>query len=414
MSFRHSQLKNGLNLVSYSMNHLQTVSINLIVDAGSRDESSNEIGMAHFLEHMAFKGTSNRSARDIAEEFDSIGGQFNAYTSKEHTVYFAKILVEHTEKALDILSDIILNSSYANEDISKERNVINQEIAMTQDSPDELCYENLLATIFPNNPLGNSITGTIESISKFKSNDFTHFINKNYLSSRIVLSVAGNVDHDKTHNICEKLFSKLSTNKNEKTLSSEFNSATIIKDKDIEQSTVMIGFKSTDHKNLDEFYKTQILSLILGGGISSRLFQNIREKHGLAYSVGCFNSSYSDVGVFSLYASTAHDTLNSTIPKLKEETNKILDHITHEELDRAKSQVKALTVMAEEKNSFKSEEIGKNYLLFGKYISTNEVVEKVFSYNPNSIKEVANSIFSVKPSISILKNSKSQVSEKLW
>lgn len=414
MSFEKSQLSNGLNIVTYSMNNLETVSINLIVGVGSRNELSNQKGICHFLEHMAFKGTNTRSSYEIATEFDAIGGQFNAYTSKENTVYFSKVLAEHTEKALNILSDIICNSKYDESDISKERDIIAQEIAMTADNPDELCYEKMMKVIFPNHPLGDPIIGSVESISKYDRDDFSNFIKNNYIAENIVLSIAGKVDHSKIHNICENLFSSISAHGKLNDSKAKFNHGFNIHKKEAEQSIITLGFESTNYTNLEKFYKTQILSLLLGGGISSRLFQNIREKHGLAYSVGSFNSSFSDIGIFSVYCATSHDKVQFAIDKIKDEIENICLNISTNELDRAKSQIKALTVMAEEKNSYKSEEIGKNYLLFKKYISSVDVVKKVLDMTHEDISNIAQEIFANKPVISIVTDNSNKLDQVSW
>jgi predicted Zn-dependent peptidase len=409
MTFNISNLNNKFKVVSYDMPGFNTTSINLIVGSGSRNEENEEFGIAHFLEHMAFKGTKTRTARMIAEEFDAIGGQFNAYTSKENTVYFAKVLSEHTEKALEIISDIINNSLYDQSEIDKEYDVICQEIAQTLDNPDELCYENLMSSAFKGSTLGKSILGTEESIKIFNKDMMKNFIDKHYNSDNMILSVAGKVDHSSLEAISRKTFSFVTDKKTLSHNNAKFTTERFIARKQLEQTTTTIGFESISYKDIDEFYKTQILSLILGGGFSSRLFQTIREKHGLAYSVGSFNSSFSDTGMFTLYLGTSHDKTQFAIDKIKEEITKISSSITEDELIRAKNQIKACTVMAEEKTSFKSEEIGKNYLLFGKYIPLSDVMERIMDIQTKDLEKIANNIFSKDPAISILTSKDSKI-----
>jgi predicted Zn-dependent peptidase len=402
MSFKLTKLDNGLPIVSFQMPSVRTVSINFIVGVGSRYEIEEEEGISHFLEHMAFKGTETRSARKIAEEFDAIGGHFNAYTSKEHTVYFAKVLDIHAEKAIAILADIIFLSKYDQEDISKERDVIIQEIAQVQDNPDDLAYENLISTSFPSQPLGKSILGTKESISKFTPKTFRDFVANYYTIKNCVLSVAGNIEIDKLRLSLNNLFSNISDNSSVKPTKSEYIGGVKFLTKDVEQTNIFLGFNSSSYSDIDRFYKTQIFSLIFGGGLSSRLFQRIREEEGLAYSVGSFNSAFSDNGVFSIYAATSHDKAKIVIQKLLEEINKSVEYISQDELDRAKNQIESSILMAEEKSAFKSEEIGKNYILFKDYISPEDVMKKVKDIDVISLKEIAKSIFATKASVSII------------
>jgi len=402
MSFKLSSLSNGLPVVTCQMDFVKTIAINLIVSVGSRYESEGEEGISHFLEHMAFKGTKTRSAKKIAEEFDAIGGQFNAYTSKEQTVYYAKVLEENIEQALDILSDIILNSTYAEEEIKKEFQVICQEIAQVQDNPDDLGYENLIAQAFNNQPLGKSILGTEETIAKFNRDSFKNYVSKHYTSGNIVLSAAGNVKHDAFVAIAEKKLNSLLAKKQEVANPSKYNSGLSLVSKELEQSNLFIGFNSCSFKSIKEFYHTQIMSLILGGGLSSRLFQSIREKSGLAYSVGSFNSAFFDNGIFSLYAGTAHEKVPLVLEKMAEEAAKIRSSVTEGELLRAKAQIRACIAMSEEKTSYKSEEVGKNYSLFRRFISTEEVLDEVNNTTISDITNIADKVFSSTTCLSVV------------
>ncbi len=402
MTYKLSFLSNKLPVVTYHMPFAKTISINLIVSVGSRYENSKEEGISHFLEHMAFKGTKTRSSKKIAEEFDAIGGQFNAYTSKEQTVYYAKVLVEHLEKAMDIISDIILESSYNEEEIAKECNVICQEISESQDSPDDLAYENLIKIAFANQPLGKPILGTESSISKFNTLSFNSYVAKHYKAQNMVLSAAGCIDHEQFVKIAQAKFHRIKQGELEIPSNSIYTIGESKINKDLEQSVIMLGFKSCSYKNIKEFYHVQILSLILGGGLSSRLFQNIRENLGLAYSVGSFNSAFQDNGLFSLYAGTSHDNVMKVALHMVDEIKKIRDLLDQEELERAKNQIKVSIMMAEEKTSFKSEEIGKNYSLFQKFISVEDVLKEISNTTTLDIIRIANKVFSSKPCISVV------------
>ncbi len=400
MTFAISRISNQMPIVTYHMPSFLTVSINYIVGVGSRYEAPSQEGLSHFLEHMAFKGTRSRTAAKIAQEFDEIGGQFNAYTSKEHTVYHAKVLDIHLEKALVILADIIMNSTYHDDEIKKEYGVICQEIAQTYDNPDDLCYENLVSSAFPNQPLGKSILGTEESIAKFTSASFFEFISEFYTSQNSLLSIAGNIKLANLGSLCERLFGHMPNNSSKKYASSYYSSGTECIQKDLEQTTLFLGFHSASYLDISAFYHTQMLSLIFGGGLSSRLFQSIREDQGLAYSVGSFNSSYADNGLFSLYASCNHDKLKQVLNSMIDQIHKVIDHVSDSEVSRAKNQIKSLLLMSEEKTGYKAYECGKNYLIFGREITVQEVLERVDAVSTSDIMGIASSIFSTNPSFS--------------
>lgn len=402
MTFQISRLSNNLPVISYSMPSFRTVAFNYIVGVGSRYEKADQEGLSHFLEHMAFKGTNTRTAANIAEEFDEIGGQFNAYTSKEHTIYYAKVIDSHKEKALDIIADIIQNSVYKEEDIKKEYGVICQEIAQTQDNPDELCYEHLISKAFPDQSLGKPIAGTEESIAKFNSDTFQSYVSDYYTSKNSLLSVAGNISHEELVKLAEDKFGNLEAGQSVQANSSQYDGGLALKIKDLEQSTLFLGFKSSSYKDLDMHYKTQMLSLILGGGLSSRLFQTVREKHGLAYSVGSFNTTFSDNGIFSLYAGTSHDKVGFVLDAFLDEIKKIQDSVNEQELFRAKEQIKSCIIMSEEKTAYKSEEVGKNYFLFDREIKTQEVIDRVESTQISDLTDLASKLFTGNPTISAI------------
>ena len=397
-----SKLSNGLTLLSYNMPYLKSVAINLIVKVGSRYETLKQSGIAHFLEHMAFKGTAKRSARNIAEEFDAIGGNFNAYTGKEQTVYHAKVLKEHTYIALEILSDILQNSVFNPEDIEKEREVIRQEMFQTEDNPDELAYENLYKTAFKDQPLGRSILGTEDSIADFSKQSFQNFTLQHYGANNLFLSIAGNLEGINIQRYAEQLFSQIQNYSVTNSEPAIYTGGYKFCEKDLEQTNIAIAFKSFSYTNLQKYYHTQILSLIFGGGFSSRLFQRIREDLGLAYMIGSSNSSYADIGLFSIYAATSSEKSSLLIGGIAEEIKKITEDISIEELNKAKAQIKASILMAEEKPAYKSEEIGKNFAIFGRYTPLNEVVELIMSSKINNITEIAKQIFCASPTLSIV------------
>jgi predicted Zn-dependent peptidase len=402
MTFNVSKLQNGLNVVTYSMPHVNSVSINIIVKVGSRYESEKEAGISHFLEHMAFKGTKNRSALDIAKEFDAIGGHFNAYTSRENTVYYTKVLSSHTKQALDILADILQNSVFSDADIKKELSVISQEIAGVSDCPDDLVFENFYALAYKNHPLGRSILGTYDNIAKFDKSSFQDYMNKHYSAENICISIAGNIKHSEATKLVEDFFSSLSIGKEQKQELAIYTGGFEIIPKPLEQTTIALGFESVSYLNIEDFYHAQILSIILGGGLSSRLFQTIREDLGLAYGIGSGVNAFCDSGIFSIYAASDHKNVPLMIEKIIEEISKIKTTISHEELDRAKAQIESNIYMAEERPEYKSEEIGKNFSLFGKYFSAKEVMDVISSTQIINLEQSANKIFKSEPTLAIV------------
>ncbi len=402
MAFNSSKLPNGLTILTYNMPQINSVAINLIINVGSRYENSQELGISHFLEHMAFKGTKTRSAKQIAEEFDSIGGHFNAYTGHEQTVYYSKVLTENCYKALEILADIIQNSVYSEQEIAKEYQVILQEIAQLQDNPDEFIQEKFYESAYENQPLGRSILGTAESLKEFNSQNFSHYVDKYYNAPNIYLSVAGNIEHQQVIDFATKLFSSLKNNKNDHFASAKYTGGHSFVTKELEQTTLILGFESIPYFNIQQLYQVQILSLILGCGMSSRLFQQIRENLGLVYSIGSYNSSYYDSGIFGIYASTNHDKLPILTEQLVSEIKKISDHIKDTEIDRAKIQLKTSIYIAQEKSSYKSEEIGKNFAVFGKYIPTEQIIEYIMNITNQDIINMANKLFTTTPTLSII------------
>lgn len=410
MSFLQSKTSNGINVVTYSMEHVNSVTINVIVKVGSRYESEQESGISHFLEHMAFKGTSNRTATEIAIEFDTIGGHFNAYTSRENTVYYTKVLSQHTKQAMTILADILQNSVFSSDEIAKEFNVISQEIAEVKDNPDDLVYEKFYKLAYPNQPLGRSILGTVENIAKFDKPAFTSYMSKHYTANNIVISIAGKINHDAAVHLVEQLFSSSSESEKRSCMTAQYKGGIEIIEKDLEQTTIALGFEGVSYSNIETFYHAQILSIIFGGGLSSRLFQKIREELGLAYSIGSWLNSYSDSGIFSIHAATDHSNVESVLDNINNEIDKIRISISEEELIRAKSQIESNIYMAEERPEYKSEEIGKNFSIFGKYFTVKEVMKIINSTQNNDLVKSAEKIFSSQPTLSIIGSPSSDLS----
>ncbi|MFT6106243.1 MAG: putative Zn-dependent peptidase [Rickettsiales bacterium] len=381
-------LKNGLRVVIDPVKTVETVAIGVFVNTGSRNETTKTNGISHFLEHMAFKGTKTRNALQIAEQFDNIGGRINAYTSRERTVYYAKVLKEDTEFATEFLSDILQNSTFDQEEIEKERGVILQEIAMTNDTPDDVVFDYFQESAFPKQAIGRSILGPVKNVKKFGRDHFIDYISKQYNYSNITVVASGNVNEEDFVKYVEKHFNNLGTNKLEKFEEGRYQGGDFRKYKNLEQVNLLMGFNSVSYQDKD-YYKCQILASILGGGMSSRLFQEVREKRGLAYSVYSFNSSSFDSGVFGVYLGTTQDKVNQAIGVIGEEMLKITNNITDQELKRVMAQTKAGLLMAKESILSRSQKIGSDVLAFDRIVFEDEILERISAISKKDITNFA-------------------------
>ena len=396
-----TKLTNGLRIATDEMSEIETVSIGVFVKTGSRNESIKLNGISHFLEHMAFKGTKKRNAKQIAEEFEGIGGYINAYTSREKTVYYVKVLKEYAEFAVEFLADILQNSIFDSQEIKKESQVILQELAMTIDTPDDIIFDYFQETAFPNQSLGRSILGIEKNIKKFSRSDFINYIDKQYSYKNIVVSASGNIKHDDLNKWVKKYFTKLSKNSPESIEKSNYVGGFFKKEKKLEQINYLLGFEGVSNHD-KKYYEAQILSMILGGGMSSRLFQEIRENNGLAYSIYSFNSCFSDSGIFGIYGGTTPDKCEKMINSISEQIKKICNKIDDDELQRVKTQFCASLKMAKESTSSRMQRLGSDVLLFNKTYSDEDVIEKFKHIAKNDIVNIAQQIFSSKPTTAII------------
>ena len=399
-SYYNYFLPNGLRVESFKMPHATSVSVNLLVNVGSRYESEQNNGITHFLEHMAFKGTTKHTYKEIAEIFDNIGGSFNAYTAKECTVYHMKILSEHLEISFNILSDILLNSTFLESEINKEYGVICQEISQTYDAPDERALEHLYSAMYPNSSLGRSILGTKETISNFDSTSFNDFVSSYYKASNMVLSVAGNINNADIEKLANRFFSNFHTGKIKQYEPANFESSVRYIKKDTEQTNTFIAFESISYMDINLSYRYQLLSIILGGGLSSILFQHIREKLGLAYAVGSSQSSYSDTGAMIIFGAIAHSNLPIYLKEVKALLSGI--KISNSDLKRAKNQIRANLMMSAESTSHIASRLVKSYSRYKKFISNDFIIEKINSITLEEMQPDAEKLFTTRPAISVV------------
>lgn len=388
MSFEKTELPSGLTVITDYMPTVETVSVGMWVGVGARYEDPHENGVAHFLEHMAFKGTTTRSAQKIAEEIESVGGYVNAYTGREVTAYYVKMLKEHAELGVDIIADIMQNSIFDQQELDRERGVILQEIGMYQDTPDELVFDHFQEKFFPNQPMGTSILGTTEIISKMPRHAFTDFIDKHYGANRIVFVAAGNIQHQKMVDLVNKYVTKIERKELTKAEPCRYGGGDVRENKKLEQVHLVLGFPSV-HYGHDDYYSMHLLSMVLGGGMSSRLFQEIREKRGLVYSIGSYTAPYRDNGMFVVYCGTGEKEVGELVPVMCDEIVKVTGDVTEEELNRSKAQMKSSILMGLESTFKRAEHAAQTMLIYGRHLSVAEMVQKIDAVTPQDVSRMA-------------------------
>ena len=400
MSVEISKLPNGLHILTHNMPHLESVALGIWIKAGARDENPEENGVAHFLEHMAFKGTKRRSAQDIAEEIESAGGEINAATGMETTTYYARTLKADWPLALDILADIFTESTLDADELDRERDVILQEIAASKDQPDDLVFDLAQAASYGNHPLGRSILGTSELVQNMTREQMVSWRDRNYWASRIVICATGNVNHADFAKAAEKHFGHIAQGHAPQRQPPHFVGTSQTEQKPLDQTHLVLSFPAPNYRDT-RVYQLQVLASILGGGMSSRLFQEVREKRGLCYSVFAFGTTYEDTGQLGVYAATSPDHT----PDLLEVTAKVMlsmvDEITEKEIDRAKAQLKTSIVMNLESASSRADQIARQFLAFGEVPEMETLIKKIEAVTVDQVRELAKEIFkSAPPSLS--------------
>ncbi|MFQ5958052.1 MAG: M16 family metallopeptidase [Alphaproteobacteria bacterium] len=377
-------LESGLRVVSVDMPGLETAAVGVWVDAGARCESVELNGIAHLLEHMAFKGTRRRNALDIAEEIESVGGHLNAYTSREHTAYVTRVLKEHVPLAVDILADILQHATMPEDELAREREVVIQEIAQVHDTPDDLVFDLFQETAYPDQPLGRSILGTAKSVGGFSREAVAAYMGEHYGAEGMVVVAAGRVDHDALVALAGEAFDALPHRARGSVDPAVYRGGDGRRDRDLEQVHLVMGFNGVSYSDPD-FYAQQVLATALGGGMSSRLFQEVREKRGLAYSVFSFASSYVDGGLFGIYAGAGDNHVGDLVPVICDQVVEIAGSVRDDELDRARAQLKASLLMSLESPSARCEQIGRQMLIFGRPIPPAEIIERIDAVDGDAI-----------------------------
>jgi predicted Zn-dependent peptidase len=399
MGVEVSRLSNGLTVATETLPHIETVALGVWVKSGSRSERDDEHGIAHLLEHMAFKGTGSRTAWEIASQIEDVGGEINAATSVETTSFYARVLRDDMPLAIDMLADILTDSRFDAEELEREQHVILQEIGAAHDTPDDVVFDRFTETAFRHQTIGRSILGTPETVKSFTPRQIEDFMARQYGADRMVAVATGAVRHDEFVREVEKRLGAF----REKApgaapISANYVGGDFREDRDLMDAQIVLGFEGRAY-HVRDFYASQLLSMILGGGMSSRLFQEVREKRGLCYSVYAFHWGFSDTGVFGIHAATGKDDIASLLPVLLGELQKAGDRVLPQELNRARAQYKAGLMMSSESAASRASQIARQIMLFGRPITTQELMDRLAGITVERLADLSNRLFSARPTI---------------
>jgi predicted Zn-dependent peptidase len=404
-------LPSGLRIVTEEVNTVRSAAVGIWVNVGSRDENSATAGASHFLEHLLFKGTKNRSALEISASIESVGGEMNAFTSKEYTCFYARVIDTDLVLAIDVISDLITSSLVQSADVKAEANVVLEEIAMRDDDPSDLIHDLFLETYYGDSDLGRPILGTVDSIKGMSRNTVYNYYKRKYLPQDIVVAVAGNVKHKNVVKLVENAISKDGFLETPSRSFNLRNSAPAkikgrgkigIIDRKTEQAHLLYGVDGVSRSD-DRRFALSILASALGGGMSSRLFQEIREKRGLAYSVYSYIQQFAGSGSLSFYAGCQPQKAEEVITIIREITGQVAKRgLTEEEITRAKGAVRGALVLSQEDSASRMNRIGKSELVYGEIMNFDEILKRVAAVTPDEIREIASELLSVSPTLAIV------------
>jgi predicted Zn-dependent peptidase len=376
MSVEVTRLPSGLTVVTDSMPHLQTSTLGVWIGSGSRDEQPDEHGISHLLEHMAFKGTKRRNARQIAEEIEAVGGDINAATSFETTAYYASVLKGDVPLALDVLSDILSNPTFEPSELKREQNVIVQEIGATEDAPDDLVFDYLQSSAYPDQPMGRSILGTPDSVCSFQDRNLRSYLDRNYRGPDMVVVATGAVEHGRIVAEVEKQFGHFNGPAAPAPQSARFDGRARLEARDLEQVHIALAFEGVPQRDPDLF-SMQTFAIVLGGGMSSRLFQEVRENRGLCYTISAFHAPYADTGMFGIYAGTDAGDVKELMQVVVDQTADCAATLSETEIDRAKAQIKVGLLMALESSGARARQLASQVLTWGRPLPIEEMVARI-------------------------------------
>ncbi len=401
MTVQVSSLDSGLRVATDTMDSVETVSLGAWVGVGTRHESPEVNGVAHFLEHMVFKGTRRRSARDIAEQIEAVGGQINAYTGRENTAFYAKVLAEHSELALDILADILQHSVFDQGELARERAVILQEIGQAADTPDDIVFDHFQETAYPSQALGRPVLGRSETVSAMDRRCLMDYLSRHYGPEDMVVAAAGRIEHEFFCDTVAKAFDALPSGATLAPEPAVYRGGDRREARDLEQVHLILGFEGLGYHDPD-YYGSLMLSTLLGGGMSSRLFQEVREERGLAYAIYSFVSAYGDGGLFGVYAGTSEGDTSELLSVVVDAFAKLPSDIGEEELDRARAQLRASVLMSRESSLSRCEHLAQQLLVYGRPLPLEEIVERIEAVDCAGLERVMARLRGAQPSLAVI------------
>jgi predicted Zn-dependent peptidase len=400
MSIEVTRLPSGLTVATDSM-PTATVSLGAWIGAGTRHEAAELNGIAHLLEHMAFKGTQRRSAQDIAEEIEAVGGHLNAYTSRENTAFYAKVLAEDAPLALDIVSDILQHPTFLEEELERERAVVLQEIGQAYDTPDDIVFDYFQETAYPSQALGRPVLGESHTVGGLGRTALWDYLHGHYGPQQMVVAAAGQIEHDRFVEMAAAAFAHEDFSSNGATDTADYRGGDRREKRDLEQVHLLLGFDGVGYLD-DDYYALSALSTLFGGGMSSRLFQEVREKRGLVYSVYSFHSAFLDGGLFGIYAGTGTQEIRELVPVVCDELSKLTKGVSEEELERARAQLRASLLMSRESSSARAEQIAQQLLIYGRPVPVEEVLGKIAAVTAADIQRVALRLLKSAPTVTAI------------
>jgi predicted Zn-dependent peptidase len=399
MGVEVSRLSNGLTVATETLPSIETAALGVWVKSGARNERDEEHGMAHLLEHMAFKGTGSRSAFQIASEIENVGGEINAATSVETTSFYARVLSEDMPVAVDILADILQDSTFDPEELDREQHVILQEIGAAHDTPDDIVFDKFTETAYSHQTIGRSILGTPDTVRSFTSPQLHAFMERQYGAEDMVVVAAGDINHDAfVREVEKKLGGFRAKARSVIPRPAQYVGGDFREERDLMDAQIVLGFEGRAY-HMRDFYASQVLSMILGGGMSSRLFQEVREKRGLCYSVYAFHWGFSDTGVFGVHAATGQSDIAELVPVIVDELQKAGERIDQSELDRARAQYRAGLIMSAESASSRASQIARQVLLFGRPITKDELMERLSALTVERLTDLSARMFATRPTV---------------
>jgi predicted Zn-dependent peptidase len=399
MGVEVSRLSNGLTVATETLPSIESVALGVWVKSGARNERDDEHGMAHLLEHMAFKGTSTRSAFEIASQIEDVGGEINAATSVETTSFYARVLADDAPLAIDLLADILQDSEFDSDELEREQHVILQEIGAAHDTPDDVVFDRFTETAYRHQTIGRSILGTPETVKSFTSAQLHAFMERQYGADDMVVVAAGDIKHDVfVRDVEKRLGTFRSKSDSVMPQYAQYVGGDFREQRDLMDAQIVLGFEGRAY-HVRDFYASQVLSMILGGGMSSRLFQEVRERRGLCYSVYAFHWGFSDTGIFGIHAATGQSDIAELVPVIISELQKSGDEILQEELDRARAQYRAGLIMSAESPASRASQIARQMLLFGRPIGKDELMERLSALTIERLSDLSSRLFSTKPTV---------------